>query len=278
MGKVSAKNKVILITGASSGIGAALARALVKLQAHVVLFARRETQLHRLAEELQNQGGETLVCVGDVTRFDDLSKAVADAKERFGKVDWAFANAGYAAVGALEGLKWEDYQRQFDTNVTGVLKTLYATLEELKKNRGKFILMGSMLGMAGPPYASPYAMSKAAIRIMAECLHPELAKSGVGLTLISAGFIQSELFQVNYQGIKMTEEWGNIPHWMRMPEEVAARKIIKAVLAGKRERILTLHAKALSFGQRFFPGILRMILKKLARDFVKQGSLPPAIK
>ena len=148
------RDHVILITGASSGIGAALARELAREGARLVLMARRRERLDSLQTELAAAGAQAVVHVGDVTQRADLDAGVTLAVERYGRLDMAIANAGFGVVGPLEKLEVEDYRRQFETNVFAVLETSKACLAELRKTKGRLVLIGSVAGYISAPNAS----------------------------------------------------------------------------------------------------------------------------
>jgi short-subunit dehydrogenase len=255
------RDHAVLITGASSGIGAALARELAREGAKLVLMARRRERLDSLCAELAAMGGQAVVHVGDVTKRADLDAAVALAVEQYGRLDMAVANAGFGVVGPLEKLAVEDYRRQFETNVFAVLETSKACLAELRKSRGRLVLMGSVAGYVSTPNASPYAMSKFAIRALALALGPELAPSGVSVTLISPGFIESEIRQVDNRGVHHAHAKDLLPPWLPMRADVAARKIVSAAYRRRREAIVTVHGKALVWLQRFAPWVLRVAMR-----------------
>ncbi|HXD97942.1 MAG TPA: SDR family NAD(P)-dependent oxidoreductase, partial [Candidatus Acidoferrum sp.] len=183
--------QVVLITGASSGIGAALAREFARQGADVVLLARRADRLAALAREIEGTGRRALVVTADVTVDGDLDRAVASTEAAFGRLDVVIANAGFGVVGPVESLTLDDYRRQFETNVFGVLRTVQATLTLLKASRGRLVILGSVAGHIATPGSSPYSMSKFAVRALAEALGHELAPTGVSVTLISPGFVES---------------------------------------------------------------------------------------
>src|SRR5439155_21681856 len=136
----------VFTPGASSGTGAALAREFAHEGADVALAARRRERLQALAAEIERGGRRALVIPCDVTRDGDLERAVALTRTAFGKLDVVVANAGFGVAGVLETLALEDYRRQSETNVCGVLRTVYATLEDLKKTRGRLVLPGQRSG------------------------------------------------------------------------------------------------------------------------------------
>ena len=159
--------RVVFITGASSGIGEALAREHHRRGDRVVVLARRVERLHALATEL---GGPArcLPLAGDVTSRADLDAAVAQAEREFGRVDVVYANAGFGVDGRFEDLSVDDVRRQFETNVFGVLHTAWASLEALTRTRGVFAVVGSVAGFFAGPGSFAYSMSKFAVRAFAE--------------------------------------------------------------------------------------------------------------
>ena len=195
------RDKVILITGASSGIGEELAWQLSQAGAKLTLAARRAELLQALAERIAAaQKPRPLVVACDVTRDGDLEQAVAETVRHWGKLDVAIANAGFGVVGPLRKLSLDDYRRQFETNVFGVLRTIYAALPEIEKARGNIAIMGSIAGWGATPGASPYSMSKFALRALANSITPELRLRGVKVTLISPGFVDSNIRRVDNRG------------------------------------------------------------------------------
>src|SRR5207253_2181190 len=220
---------VVFITGASSGIGAALAREFARAGADVALTARRVERLERLAAELVAAGRRALVAPADVTVDGDLERAVARTRAALGPIDVAVANAGFGVTGPVESLTLEDYRTQFETNVFGVLRTVYATLEDLKKTRGRLVIMGSVSGHVAVPGGSAYAMSKFAVRAFAESLGHELVPHGVTVTLVSPGFVESEIRQVDNRGVWHPEPREPLPRRLVMPTARAARQVVRAV-------------------------------------------------
>lgn len=259
------RDKVVLVTGASSGIGEELAWQLGQTGAKLTLAARRKELLENLAKRIAATGKtKPLVMPCDVAQDGQLQNAVAETVRQWGKLDVAIANAGFGVVGALKKLSIEDYRRQFETNVFGVLKTIYATLPEIEKNKGHIAIIGSVAGWTASPGASAYAMSKFAVRALANSITPELWLSGVKVTLISPGFVASEIRRVDNQGKLQEEAKDPIAPWLVMPTEKATRQMLWAIAKGKREAILTGHGKALVFFERFMPWVLRVAGRKMA--------------
>jgi short-subunit dehydrogenase len=254
--------KVVLITGASSGIGEELARQLSREGARLVLCARRRDALENLAKEL---GGQVLVHDCDVTRDGDVEKVAEATRAKWGRIDVVFANAGFGVAGELENLKLEDYRRQFETNVFGLLRTIYGTLSDLQKTRGRLVLIGSVAGWVALPGSSPYSMSKFAVRALANSITDELRPKGVTVTLISPGFVDSQIRKVNNQGEFRPSAPDPVPEFLRVSTPTAAKEILRAVARGKRERIVTGHGKVIVRLQRFFPWLIQALAARGVR-------------
>jgi short-subunit dehydrogenase len=267
----SFEGKVAFITGASSGIGAALARELAREGADLALLARRVDRLQVLSREVAALGRRALVLAGDVCRDGDLEQAVARTREEFGRLDLVVANAGFGVVGLVEKLSLDDYRRQFETNVFGVLRTIQATLEDLKRSRGALVIVGSVSGYVSLAAGSAYSMSKAALRPLADSLRAELRPFGVSVTLISPGFVESEIRQVDNRGQYHPDAPDVVPRWLRMPAERAARQILRAVRNRRSEAVLTGHGKVLVFLQRHVPGLLGLLLRLGPRARLSPG-------
>ena len=259
------RDKAVLVTGASSGIGEELGWQLAQAGAKLTLAARRTELLDNLAQRIAGAGRLTPVVVRcDVTYDRDLQNAVAESVQQWGKLDVVIANAGFGVVGALKNLSLEDYRRQFETNVFGVLRTIYAALPEIEKTKGNIAIIGSVSGWAASPGASPYAMSKFAVRALANSITPELRLSGVNVTLISPGFVASNIRRVDNQGKFHPGAKDQISSWLVMPTEKAVRQMLRAVARGKREAIITGHGKIFVALERFMPWLLRAVGRKVA--------------
>src|SRR5438132_6733951 len=258
------RDKVVLITGASSGIGEERAWQLSQAGARLTLAARRREPLEALANRIAAAGKPRPVVVEcDVTRDADLERAVGECVRAVGKLDIAIANAGCAVIGSLKKLSLEDYRRQFETNVFGVLRTIYAALPEIEKTRGNIVIIGSVAGWTATPGTSPYSMSKFALKALANCIMPELRPLGVKVTLISPGFVDSNIRRVANDGNFQPAAKDSVPSWLVMSTEKAVRQILRAVARGKPEAIITTHGKIIVAIERFAPWLIRAVEKKM---------------
>lgn len=187
-----ATNKTLLITGASSGIGAATGRAAVEAGYRVALAARSRDRLDKLVEELGSDNAAACPC--DVTDYAAQEKLVQDVVDRFGSLDAVFANAGVGGEpGGFSGAPVESWRRIVDVNILGVAYTLRASLSHIRKSRGHVIITGSVAGrrtIAG----SMYSASKWAVSGIGYNLREELRGTGVRVTLIEPGIVDTPFF------------------------------------------------------------------------------------
>ena len=184
---------VLVITGASTGIGAATARRAVEFGNRVVLAARSEDKLQALAEELG--GEETAIAVRcDVTSWDDQQALVSTALDRFGRMDSYFANAGFGAARGFLEESVEHWKSMIDTNVLGAALSIRASLAHFKEQgSGHLILTSSIAGRRVLP-GSLYSATKHAVTAMGEALRQEIAESDIKMTLIEPGMVDTPFF------------------------------------------------------------------------------------
>ncbi|MCE9581980.1 MAG: SDR family NAD(P)-dependent oxidoreductase [Planctomycetes bacterium] len=245
-------SRVVLVTGASSGIGRAVCLAYAKRGAAVVAMARTEGKLVALAREIESSGGRASISVGDVGRKEDVRAAVAVANKNFGGLDTAIANAGFGIYADVERITEEDFDAIVRTNIKGVLWTLQESLPHLRAARGRFAIVSSILGRASVPYSALYCMTKHALTALADSARLELAKDGISVTVVGPALTATD-FQIN-----APSRMGGVPSpanttgWS--PEKVAG-KLVAAVERRRREAYLTFSGRALIWMRNHFPGI-----------------------
>jgi NAD(P)-dependent dehydrogenase (short-subunit alcohol dehydrogenase family) len=213
--------------------------------------------------ELTAGGARAIPVRCDVTVDGDPERAVAAARERFGALDVVVANAGFAVVGPVALLRLDDYRRQFETNVFGVLRTILAALPDMRRRRGRVAIIGSVNGHLATPGSSPYAMSKFAVRALAEALGHELAKTGASVTLVSPGFVASEIRRVDNDGVLRAETPDLVPKFLIMSADRAARQIVRAIARRRREVVVTGHGKVAVFLHRHAPWLTSAAIRTL---------------
>lgn len=266
-------DQVVLITGASSGIGEATAYEFAKEGAKLALIARRKDRLEMVKEKIIQNKGIAEIFVADVTNYEELKNAVEGIIRTWGKLDVVLANAGIGVPGHILQLKAEDFRRQFETNFFGVINTIETTLPYLIKQKGRLGIVGSVAGRVCTPLSAPYCSSKFAVVALSECIYYDLKPMGVSVTLINPGFVKSEIRHKNKYG-ELTNRPDPVPSFLVMPTEKAGKQIVCALYRRIPELIITKHGKLSIFFGRHFPRTYRFLLGILSRKSVKRIPLP----
>jgi len=188
------QNKVVIITGASSGLGEATARHLAARGAKLVLAARRTERLQALVQQIEAAGGEALAVATDVVDMAQVQALADQAKARFGRIDVLVNNAGIMPLAPLSKLKVDEWSRMIDVNVKGVLHGIAAVLPTMEAQKsGHIINIASVAGLKiFSPIGAVYSATKFAVRALSEGLRAE-APEGVRTTIVSPGAVESEL-------------------------------------------------------------------------------------
>jgi NADP-dependent 3-hydroxy acid dehydrogenase YdfG len=186
--------KVVVITGASGGLGEATARHLSELGAMVVLGARRLDRIQALAQVLGGKEGKAIALQTDVTQSEQLKKLVDAAVETYGRIDVMINNAGLMPHSPLERLKIDDWDRMIDVNIKGVLYGIAAALPYMRQQKfGHFINVSSVAGHKVRPGSAVYAATKHAVLVISEGLRQEVKPYNIRTTVISPGAIATDL-------------------------------------------------------------------------------------
>lgn len=221
------QDKVIVITGASSGIGEATARLLAERGAKVVLGARRTERLAVIAEQINGAGGHAQFRALDVTDQQDVQRFVDFAVEHYGRVDVLVNNAGVMPLSRLDALKVDEWNRMIDVNIRGVLHGIAASLPLMQRQRaGQIINIASIGAYAVSPTAAVYCATKYAVRAISEGLRQEVG-GDIRVTVIAPGVTESELAEsISDEGGR--EEMKSFRK-IAIPAEAIARAIAYAV-------------------------------------------------
>ena len=188
--------KVVVITGASSGLGEATARLLSKQGAIVVLGARRADRIDALASELSSAGGKAISVATDVRDREQVQRLVDTAVKSFGRIDVMLNNAGVMPLAPLERLKTDEWDQMIDVNLKGVLNGIAAALPYMKEQKsGHFINVSSVYGHKVGPDATVYCATKFAVRALSEGLRQEVKPYNIRTTIISPGAVATELLE-----------------------------------------------------------------------------------
>ena len=216
--------KVLLITGASSGIGAETARHAVAAGYSVVLAARSLAKLEALAHELGSERALAVTC--DVREWADLGRAVASALERFGRLDAVFANAGFGGARGFEASDPETWREMVLTNVYGAALTIRASLPALRESRGHLLLTGSVAGRVAIE-GSLYSATKWAVTGMAESLRKQVLGTGIRVTLVEPGVVSTPFFnEPPKEALEASDIARAVVYALAQPEHVSINEIL----------------------------------------------------
>lgn len=257
-----------MITGASDGIGAELARQLAPDQPRLVLAARRADALASVAQACEAAGAETLTVVTDVGIERDCAHLVERTIARFGCIDVFVNNAGVSGHARFEDVtdfRW--YEDMMRVNFFGALWCTRYALPHLKKSRGLLVGVSSLAGKLGVPGRTAYSPSKFAMAGFFEALRTELIDSGVDVTMVFPGVVATETRRRGYGANGKAAGRAGLDERGAMPVDVCARLMIAAMASRKRELVMTARGKIAQWLKLIAPGrVDRMALAALAKD------------
>jgi len=257
---VSLKNKVVLVTGASSGFGKDAAHLFAAEGAKVVLVARRLNRLQLLANEIQKVGGEAIAVPADVTQRAEIDLMVQTAIEIYGRIDILFNNAGFGGLDWLERLDPErDIETQVQVNLTGQILVTRAVLPYmLKRLTGHIINMSSIAGWIAAPSYTVYAATKYGIRGFTIALRREVAPYGIQVSGIYPGPARTE-FAWGHSGKRRSR-----PKWYDLffiPAEEVSHRVLELARRPRRAVIIPWWFGLISWGETHFPGIADWLIQ-----------------
>jgi short-subunit dehydrogenase len=262
------QEKVVLITGASSGIGRAAAKAYAARGAHIVLAARRESHLRDAAREVEALGVRALPVRCDVTREEDVASLIRETEAAFGGLDILVNNAGLGLYGPVEGFSEEQLRQVFEINFFGLVRVTRAALPLLRKRApgSQVINVSSVLGHRGLPLLGGYGASKAAVNLLTESLRAELSSEGISVLLVSPGLTETEFrdARLNAEGWKQD----TIP-LNAMSSEAVAAALVRASRRKRRETVLTLPGRVMVLANRWMPGLFDRVARRIANPAQK---------
>lgn len=194
--KENIEGKIVVISGASSGLGEAAAKHLSALGATVVLGARRADRIKELANEITNNGGKALAVAADVTQLDEVKKLVDSAVEQFGRVDVILNNAGIMPLSPMDRLNVQEWNKMIDVNIKGVLNGIAAVLPYMKEQKsGQIINTSSVAGHKIFTGSAVYSATKFAVRALTEGLRMEVKPYNIRTTIVCPGAVKTELLE-----------------------------------------------------------------------------------
>ena len=304
----SFRDQAVWITGASAGLGAEMARQFAAQGARLVLSARRADRLAEIVLECEALGGSARALPLDVTNDADVAAAARSIAECEGRLDVAIANAGFGVTGAFAKLTTDDWRRQFEVNLMGVVNVARESLALLGQSgsasvsandseeqvrsggasaargkssdassdnqvaphlptakphtRGRLVLISSVAAFMPGPGVAPYSASKAAVRSLVQSLALELLATGISVTGIYPGFVESEIRQVDNDGQYDPDNPDRGPHKLYWPTDRAARVMLRAIHKRKREFVFTAHGQLGAWLGRHAPWLLHALFQR----------------
>jgi short-subunit dehydrogenase len=259
------KDKTVWITGASSGIGEALAHAFARQGAHLVLSARRESELNRVADTCRSYGSMAHVMPFDMIDLSVHEEKVHEVISTYGKIDFVILNAGVSQRSFIENTKFEVYRQLFEVNFFSIVSLTQAILPIFKSQKsGRFIPIASVAGRISTPRRAAYGATKHALIGFFDSLRAEVHEDGIRVTTILPGYIRTNIsiHALNEDGQKYGKMDPNQAKGLDVT--LTAEAILKAINTGKNEFFIGGKLEALGlFVKRFFPGLLFWMIRKI---------------
>ncbi|MEI7594520.1 MAG: SDR family oxidoreductase [Bacteroidota bacterium] len=260
-------SKVVVITGASSGIGLALTKQFALENAKIVIAARSIEKLEEIKKELEGKNIEVLAVKADVSIEDDCKSMIKQAVERFGGIDILINNAGISMRAIFEDVDLSVIHKLMDTNFWGTVYSTKYALPYILKSKGSVVGVSSIAGYVGLPARTGYSASKFAMQGFLEVLRTENLKKGLHVLIACPGFTASNIR--NTALVKDGSQQGDSPRdeGKMMSSEEVAKSIVKAIKKRKPTLILTLEGKLVVLFKKFVPTLLtKMVYNSMAKE------------
>ena len=261
-------DKVIVITGASSGIGESTAIEFAKRKSSIVLVARRKENLESVAKNLTKYGNEVLVCQCDVSKWQEVEQMSKTVLDKFGKIDILVNNAGFAIYGSVLELKIEEIESQMETNYFGMVYCIKAFLPKmLEQKNGHIVNVASVAGSFGLPGIASYCASKFAMLGFSEGLYHELKGTGVGITVVSPIMVRTDFF--NHSSFKSMPKYSPTS----LNSKNVAKAIVKASASPRLEIIIPSFVRGAVWLKHTIPYLINPILGAAFRKQMRSQKL-----
>ncbi len=255
-------NQVAVITGASEGIGAAIARRFVGEGARVVLAARSEEKLKALAEELGSE--RALAVPTDVTDAEQVKRLMARTREHFGGLDILVNNAGVGLYASVAEMAWADFEQMWKVNFFGVVRCIREALPDLRERRGMVVNISSVAGKLAIPYLTGYCASKFALNAFSTGLRMELAQAGVRVVVVCPGTVRTPFHQSAFRSNRLPEVFAQRSRGGISAERVAAATL-RAVVRERREVVVPWRLRLAVGFRNLLPAFADGILQRMLR-------------
>lgn len=255
-------NQVAVITGASEGIGAAIARRFAGEGARVVLAARSEEKLKALAEELGSE--RALAVPTDVTDAEQVKRLMARTREHYGGIDILVNNAGVGLYASVAEMAWADFEQMWKVNFFGVVRCIREALPDLRERRGMVVNISSVAGKLAIPYLTGYCASKFALNAFSTGLRMELAQAGVRVVVVCPGTVRTPFHQSAFRSNRLPEVFAQRSRGGISAERVAAATL-RAVVRGRREVVVPWRLRLAVGFRNLLPAFADGVLQRMVR-------------
>ena len=261
-------DKVVVITGASSGIGEATAVEFAKRKSSIVLVARRKENLVAVEKNLTKFGNKILVCQCDVSKWQEVESMSRTVLDKFGKIDILVNNAGFAIYGSVLELKVEEIESQMETNYFGMVYCIKAFLPKmLEQKAGHIVNVASVAGSFGLPGIASYCASKFAMLGFSEGLYHELKGTGIGITVVSPIMVRTNFF--NHSSFKSIPKYSPTS----LSSKTVAKAIVKASSSPRLEIIIPSFVRGAVWLKHTIPYLINPILGAAFRKQMRSHKL-----
>ncbi|HYD68873.1 SDR family oxidoreductase [Azospirillum sp.] len=263
------EEQVIVITGATSGIGLVTARMAAAQGAHVVLAARDRDALAQVAEEIRHDGGTAVHCVADVADEEAMRRVADTAIRAFGGFDTWVNNAGVSIYGRIEEISMEDHRRLFETNYWGTVIGSLVALRHLRQHGGALINVGSVVSERAIPLQGPYSATKHAVKGFTDALRMEVETDGapVSVSLIKPATIDTQ-FEEHGKNTMDSEPVNPPPVYA---PELVAQAILHAAQTPVRDLIVGGSGKLFQWGERYMPRLTDRVMERFVTRYQRSG-------
>ena len=267
----SMSGNIVVITGASTGIGQATAEAYAREGAAVVLAARSEGRLVRIAADIEKAGGRAIPMAVDVTDRSDVFEKMKEVAETQGRIDVLVNNAGIGLLSPVVNMDPAELKRVFEVNLFGLIWCTQAVLPYMiKQNRGSIINVSSVAGKRALPHISAYCASKFAVQAFSDSLRMEVAEHGVTVTVVSPPRVDT-----TFHDTPLMRQKGQRMKAPSITADSVAAAIVRATRKGSREVVISFYGKFFVFFQRLSPRLLDWIMKRLWTRLAGNKSTKP---
>lgn len=275
--QVSFKDKVVLITGGSRGLGLVLARIFAEEGAKIAICARNNEELLRAKDDLQELGAEVFEVVCDVRNQSQVNQMIEDVDAHFGRIDVLVNNAGVIQVGPLETQTKEDFENAMDVHFWGPFYTMQAVLPKMRESgEGRIVNISSIGGKISVPHLAPYCASKFALVGLSNAMHVELVKDNIFVTTVCPGLMRTgSHINAMFKGKNELEfalfSLMNASPFTSVSAEKAAREIVEACRRGESEIIISVQAQLAAKANAVMPELVAEISGLISRILPSAG-------